>query len=93
MSLQKAVEKKLEELLQQEIIEKVSGPTPWVSPVVCAPKGNGKDIRLCTDMRRANVAVKRERHPMPTIDDVLHEMTGAAIFSKLDLTVIPSDRA
>ena len=85
VALQQAVEKKLEELLQQEIIEKVSGPTPWVSPIVCAPKKNG-DIRLCVDMRRANTAVRRERHPMPTIDDVLHEMTGAATFSKLDLT-------
>ena len=85
LALQHAVEKKLEELLQQEIIEKVSGPTPWVSPIVCAPKKNG-DVRLCVDMRRANKAVKRERHPMPTIDDVLHEMTGAVLFSKLDLT-------
>ena len=85
VALQLGVEKKLEELLQQEIIEKVSGPTPWVSPIVCAPKKNG-DIRLCVDMRRANKAVKRERHPMPTIDDVLHEMTGAVFFSKLDLT-------
>ena len=85
VALQHAVEKKLEELLQQGIIEKVSGPTPWVSPIVCAPKKNG-DIRLCVDMRRANTAVRRERHPMPTIDDVLHEMTGAAFFSKLDLT-------
>ena len=85
VALQQAVERKLEQLLQQEIIEKVSGPTPWVSPIVCAPKSNG-DIRLCVDMRRANTAVKRERHPMPTIDDVLHEMTGAAVFSKLDLT-------
>ena len=83
-SLQEPVERKLSELLAQDIIEKVSGPTPWVSPVVCAPKKNG-DIRLCVDMRRANAAVIRERHPMPTLDDVLHEMNGANVFSKLDL--------
>ena len=83
-SLQGPVEQKLEDLLEQNIIEKVSGPTPWVSPVVCAPKKNG-DIRLCVDMRRANAAVLRERHPMPTLDDILHEMTGARVFSKLDL--------
>lgn len=83
-SLQGPVERKLQELMDEDIIEQVSGPTPWVSPIVCAPKKNG-DIRLCVDMRRANAAVIRERHPMPTIDDVLHEMTGSNVFSKLDL--------
>ena len=83
-SLQGPVERKLKELLDQDIIEQVSGPTPWVSPVVCAPKKNG-DIRLCVDMRQANAAVIRERHPMPTLDDVLHDMTGSNVFSKLDL--------
>ena len=82
-SLQDPVERKLEDLLDHDIIE-VSGPTPWVSPVVCAPKKNG-DLRLCVDMRRANTAVIRKRHPMPTLDDVLHEMTGATVFSKPDL--------
>ena len=58
-ALQGLVERKLKELLDQDIIEQVSGPTPWVSPVVCAPKKNG-DIRLCVDMGRANRAVVRE---------------------------------
>ena len=84
-SVQPAVEAKLEELLEQDIIEKVTGPTPWVSPIVCIPKKD-KQIRLCVDMRQANKAIIRERHPMPTIDDLLHEMNGAVMFSKLDLS-------
>ena len=36
-------------------------------------------------MRRANEAVVRERHPIPTIDEVRHTMNGSTIFSKLDL--------
>ena len=84
-SLQPAVEAKLEELLEQDIIEQVTGPTPWVSPIVCIPKKDNQ-IRLCIDMRQANKAIIRERHPMPTIDDLLHEMNGAVMFSKLDLS-------
>ena len=56
------VEKELDELLKLDIIEKVEGePTPWVSPIVTPPKKDGKEIRLCVDMREANQAVKREK--------------------------------
>ena len=82
--LRKKVERELEKLEQQGIIEKVEGPTPWVSPLVAIPKKNG-DVRLCVDMRMANKAIKRERHPSPTIDDLIHTLNGATIFSKLDL--------
>ena len=43
------------------------------------------DIRLCVDMRRANEAIVRERHPIPTVDEVLQDMTQSSVFSKLDL--------
>ena len=82
-SLRSPVEHKLAELLDLDIIEPVEGPTPWVSPLVVVPKGT--DIRICVDMRCANQAVQRERHPIPTIEDVLHAMNGASVFSKLDL--------
>ena len=84
-SLQPAVEAKLEELLEQDIIEKVTGPTPWVSHVVCIPKKDNQ-VRLCVDMRQANKAIVKEPYPMPTIDYLLQEMRGAVVFSKLDLS-------
>ena len=83
-SLREKIEKKLDELLQEDIIEKVEGPTPWVNPVVVVPKPNG-DVRLCVDMRCANQAIIRERHPIPTIDEVLEDMQEGSVFSKLDL--------
>ena len=76
---------KLDELVELDIIEKMSGPSSWVSPVVVVPKPSG-DIRLCVDMRQANVAVKRERFPIPTIDVVLQDLNQSKFFSKLDLT-------
>ena len=75
---------KLKELVELDIIEKVSGPSSWVSPVVVVPKLMG-DIRLCVDMRQANKAVKRERYPIPTIDEVLQDFNQSKFFSRLDL--------
>ncbi|XP_014677655.1 PREDICTED: uncharacterized protein K02A2.6-like [Priapulus caudatus] len=80
----KAVEKRLKELEDLDVIERVEGPTSWVSAPVIVPKRNG-EIRLCIDMRMANKAIIRERHPIPTIDDVLHDLNGAKVFSKIDL--------
>ena len=82
--VRKDVEKKLQELQDLDIIEDVEGPTPWVSPLVAVPKSNG-DVRVCVDMRRANEAVIRERHPIPTLEETLAALNGAAVFSKLDL--------
>ena len=79
------VEAKIWELLDEDIIEPATGPTTWVNPVVVVPKSNGDDIRLCIDMRRANEAITRERHPIPTAEEVLQEMAGAKYFSKIDL--------
>ena len=82
--VRKNVEKKLNGLQDLDIIEDVEGPTPWVSPLVAVPKSNG-DVRVCVDMRRANEAVIRERHPIPTLEETLEALNGAAVFSKLDL--------
>ncbi|MCG8048362.1 MAG: DDE-type integrase/transposase/recombinase [Candidatus Thiodiazotropha taylori] len=82
--IREKVDKKLEELEAMDIIEPVSGPSHWVSPLVAVPKPNG-DVRVCVDMRRANEAVQRERHPIPTVDEILHDLNEATVFSKLDL--------
>lgn len=75
---------KLEELEALEVIEKVNGPTSWINPLVVVEKPNG-DVRICLDMRQANRAILREKHPVPTIEETLQEMLGAKVFSKLDL--------
>ena len=83
--LQNKVNEKLDELLKNDIIEEVkSGPTEWVSPLVVVPKPNA-DVRICVDMRRANVAIVRERHPIPTVEEILYKMNGSTVFSKVDL--------
>ena len=82
--MRKPIEQELAKLMDMNIIEKAEGPTPWVSPILTVPKRNG-EIRTCVDMRAANNAVIRERHPIPTVDEVLHNLNGSTVYSRLDL--------
>lgn len=84
IALRQQVEDQLDKLLKLGIIERVNGPSPWVSPVVIVIKDNG-DVRLCIDMRRANTAIRREYHMIPTLDDLLSRLNGAKWFSRLDI--------
>ena len=84
------VRKQLEQELKRDeelgVIERVEGSTPWVSPLVVVPKPKTEgQIRVCVDMRQANEAIVRERHITPTITELVNDLNGAAIFSKLDL--------
>ena len=80
------MEDKLKELENKDIIERAEGPTPWVSPIVVVPKpSKPNEIRICVDMRSLNKAIIRERHVIPTIDDVVSDLNGCKVFSKIDL--------
>ena len=85
--LKEKVTRKINELVDLDIIEKVSGPTTWVSPAVFAPKPDKDDVRICVDMRCANEAIRREEIPIPTVDEVLEELNGSTVFSKLDMNM------
>ena len=83
--LREKVDKKLDELLETDIIEGVpEGPSGWISPLVVVPKGD-RDVRVCVDMRRANEAIVREGHPIPTEEELLHNLNGSTVFSTVDL--------
>jgi len=82
--LRDKVANELQNLLKLGIIEPAEGPTPLVSPVVVVLKSNDA-VRICVDMRQANNAILRERHPIPTVDEMLHELNQSTVFSKLDL--------
>ncbi|KAK3092457.1 hypothetical protein FSP39_003031 [Pinctada imbricata] len=84
--LRKKVETELKKLEENDIIEKVEGPTPWVSPIVVAQKPKKPDeIRMCVDMRLPNKAILRTRHITPTVDEIIHDLNGSKFFSKLDM--------
>ena len=84
------VRKQLEEQLRRDeelgVIERIEGPTPWVSPIVVAPKPKPPgNVRVCVDMRQANKDVKSERLVTPTVEEMIGDLNGARVFSKLDL--------
>jgi hypothetical protein len=58
--LREKVENEIKRMLDNDLIEPVNGPTPWVSPIVVVAKKDDK-IRICTDAREANKAILRER--------------------------------
>ncbi|VEN55440.1 unnamed protein product, partial [Callosobruchus maculatus] len=60
ISVEEEVESKLNEALESDIIEGVTEPSAWISPIVIIFKSSG-DIRICVDMRRANLAIQREK--------------------------------
>ncbi len=51
--------------------------------MVVVPKTSGQ-VRISVDYRVLNESVLHEVHPLPTVDETLAQMAGAAVFSKLD---------
>jgi len=78
-----AVNNELDRMLEQDVIEEVNEPSPWVSNLVIVPKKSG-DLRVCCDLREVNKAVIRERYVLPKVDDTLHAMRGSKYFAKID---------
>ena len=42
-------------------------------------------IRLCVDYRQLNKVTIKNRYPLPRIDDLMDQLVGACVFSKIDL--------
>ncbi|GBL99438.1 Transposon Ty3-I Gag-Pol polyprotein [Araneus ventricosus] len=72
----------VKEMVGNGIIEESSGP--WTSPIVLAKKKDGL-TRFCVDYRKLNEIMKKDRYPLPRIDDRLDALNGSQLFTTLDL--------
>ena len=84
-SVRPKLEEEFTSLEKEDIIERIDKPTSWVSPTVITPKKNPNEIRLNVDMRVANNAIPRVNSITPTIDELIHKLNGAVVFSHLDM--------
>jgi transposase InsO family protein len=58
--------------------------SPAGAPVLFVPKKDG-GLRLCVDYRGLNKITRKNRYPLPLISETLDRLSGAKIFTKLDL--------
>jgi transposase InsO family protein len=62
----------------------VPSKAPFASPVLFARKSDGS-LRFCVDYRKLNALTKKNRYPLPLIDETLARLSRAKIFTKLDI--------
>ena len=69
-------------MVEQDIIEEITEPSPWVSNLVIVPKKSG-DLWVCCDLCEVNKAVIRKRYVLPKVDDMLHALHSSRYFAKI----------
>lgn len=78
----KDVEKKILELEEKGIVTKAGEPSQWISSMVVVAKP--QKIQICLDPKDLNCAIQCPKFQMPTLEELLPELSKARIFSPYD---------
>jgi transposase InsO family protein len=77
-----AIKQYITENLDKGFIE--PSQAPFAAPILFVKKPNGS-LRLCIDFRVLNTLTRKDRYPLPLIDETLARISNAKVFTKLDI--------
>jgi hypothetical protein len=72
----------LQDLLEKAFIRPSS--SPWGCPSIFVKKKD-QTLRICVDYRPLNEVTIKNKYPLLQIDILFKQLTGARVFSKIDL--------
>ena len=79
LTLRGKLEKELQNMVDQSIIVSVSdGESNWVNLLGIREKPGGR-LHICLDPKGLNKVIRREHHPLPTVDDITHRLCGSTL--------------
>ena len=72
-------------MVDKSIISEVTEPTDWCHPIVLQPKKDSNEVRICVDLTKLNMYVKRGAHPVLTPHEAVASVSkGSRFFTTLD---------
>ena len=76
------LKKQLDDLIAHGFI--VPSKSPYGAPILFVKKKDGS-MRMCMDYRALNDQTVKNSYPLPRVEDLLDQLQGAKVFSKIDL--------
>ena len=78
----KEIQRQVEELMAKGMVRE--SLSPGAVPSLLVPKKNGS-MRMCVERRVINKITIKYRHHIPKLEDMLGELYGSRVFSKVDM--------